>query len=58
MTDYLMPVLFLVVGVAAWSRAAWLRSRAQAVPALLSVAGAFAAGVGGFLLALVIMCNP
>jgi hypothetical protein len=58
MLDYLVPTLFLFIGVAIGAQNARLRVRHAPVPAMLRVMSLFALGAGAFLLALVIMCKP
>lgn len=58
MGDFLVPGLFVCIGVAITARAAVLRRRHETVPALLRVTGLFALGAGVFLGALLVMCNP
>jgi hypothetical protein len=57
-SDYLVPGLFLCLGLAIGARSAWLRAGHRPVPTLLRVTGLFALGVGAFLAALLVMCNP
>jgi hypothetical protein len=52
---YLIPSLFLLLGLAIRLRAASLRSRRVPVSTLARILAAFALGVGGFMLALAIM---
>jgi hypothetical protein len=56
--DYLVPALFLAIGLAFGGRMAWLRRQRVSVPAMLRVTSLFSLGAGGFLLALLIMCRP
>jgi len=56
--DYLIPALFLCIGLAKGWQAARLRRRQAQVPAMLRVTGLFAFGAGLFLMALLIMCRP
>jgi len=56
--DFLIPALFVVIGVANAGRAAWLRRRHVPVPVMVRVTGLFAFGAGAFLAALLIMCKP
>ena len=58
MADYLLPTLFLAIGLAISARVAWLRRQRLAVPALLRVTALFALGCGAFLGAVLVMCNP
>jgi len=56
--DFLIPALFIGVGLAIGWRGAWLRRRQASVPTMLRVCGLFAIWAGIFLAALLIMCKP
>jgi len=56
--DFILPAIFLGIGLAMTARASRLRRRREAVPALLRVTALFALGVGVFLGALLVMCRP
>jgi hypothetical protein len=56
--DYLVPALFLFIGIAMSGRIAWLHKQGTPVSAMLRVMRMFALSAGGFLLALLIMCRP